>query len=238
VIELKETYTKGRKFGRMSRREHDALRTILPMVKLGTESVLDKKATFGREAPLYLEIGFGNGGFLLEKAATTPQHDFIGIEIYVTGISKLLVNLVSRDNPDALAVTNVRVFNKDARSILLHNIPPDFLDGAYVLFPDPWPKKRHKDRRLINPEFAGILFSRLKSGGAVVAATDSQDYAVEIESSFISAGFVSDRQDLSDIYKTTYALKAAKENKQLSVYRFIRADVHLPEQACVPAQCF
>lgn len=229
LIDIKKTYTKGRKFGRMSRREHNALIAILPMVKLCTESVLDKKDIFGREAPLYLEIGFGNGGFLLEKAVSAPQHDFIGIEIYVTGISKLLVNLVSTDNPDALAVTNVRVFNKDARSILLNNIPPDILDGAYVLFPDPWPKKRHKDRRLINPEFAGILFSRLRAGGAVIAATDSKDYAKEIESSFLSAGFVAGSEDLSDIDKTTYALKAVKENRQLMIYRFVKGDVRLSE---------
>jgi len=229
VIDFKETYTKGRKFGRMSRREHNALMTILPMVKLSTESVLDKQDIFGREAPLYLEIGFGNGGFLLEKAVTDPQHDFIGIEIYVTGISKLLVNLMSIDNPAALSVTNVRVFNKDAKSILINNIPPDSLDGVYVLFPDPWPKKRHKNRRLINPEFTRILFSRLKAEGPVVVATDSQDYATEIESSFISAGFVADRQRPSDIDKTTYALKAVKENRQLRMYRFLKGNVRLSE---------
>lgn len=229
LLDIKKTHTKGRKFGRMSRREHDALRTILPMVKLSTEPVMDGTEVFGREAPLYLEIGFGNGGFLLEKAVTTPQHDFIGIEIYVTGISKLLVNLVSTDNPDALAVTNVRVFNKDAMSVLINNIPPGSLDGVYILFPDPWPKKKHKKRRLINPELAVILFSRLKTEGYVVVATDKQDYAEDIERAFISSGFRAVMEGPSEIDKTTYALKAAKGNKQLSVYRFIRADVRLPE---------
>ncbi len=228
MIDVKETQTKGRKFGRMSRREHDSLITLLPIVRLSTESVLDKADVFGREAPLYLEIGFGTGTFLCEKAVAAPQFDFIGIEIYVTGIAKLLT-LISKDNTAALSITNVRVFNKDARSVLINNIPPDSLDGAYILFPDPWPKKRHHKRRLINHEFAGILLSRLKAEGSVFIATDSQNYAGEIESSFMSAGFVADRQELSDIDNTTYALKAAKENRQLRMYRFIKRNVGLSE---------
>ncbi|MBI5663934.1 MAG: tRNA (guanosine(46)-N7)-methyltransferase TrmB [Nitrospirae bacterium] len=169
-----------------------------------------------------MEIGFGSGAFLLEKAVSAPQHDFIGIEIYVTGIAKLLVNLISKDNAAELSVTNVRVFNKDAKSVLINNIPPGSLDGAYILFPDPWHKKRHHKRRLINPEFAGVLSSRLRAGGSVVVATDSQDYAAEMESSFISAGFVSDSEELSDVDRTTYALKALKEERPLKVYRFVR----------------
>lgn len=222
MIDITKTHTKGRKFGRMSRREHDALAAILPIVRLSTERVMDKKDVFGREAPLYMEIGFGSGAFLLEKAVSAPQHDFIGIEIYVTGIAKLLVNLISKDNAAELSVTNVRVFNKDAKSVLINNIPPGSLDGAYILFPDPWHKKRHHKRRLINPEFAGVLSSRLRAGGSVVVATDSQDYAAEMESSFISAGFVSDSEELSDVDRTTYALKALKEERPLKVYRFVR----------------
>lgn len=228
AIDIKKTYTKGRKFGRMSRKEHEALSTILPVVKLGTESIMDKTTVFGREAPLYLEIGFGSGAFLFENAARAPQHDFIGIEIYVTGIAKLLVNLISNDNQATRPVTNLRVFNKDAKSILINNIPPDYLDGAYILFPDPWPKKRHHKRRLINPEFAGILFSRLKAGGTVAVATDSQDYAAAIESSFASAGFGMDIEELPDVHKTTYALKALKENRQLRIYRFIKEIDRMP----------
>jgi tRNA (guanine-N7-)-methyltransferase len=222
VIDLKETKTKGRKFGRMSLKEREALVTVLPIVRISAESFIDKTAVFGREAPLFLEIGFGAGTFLSEKAAEAPQYDFIGIEIYVTGIAKLLINLISKDAPAALSVSNVRVFNKDARSVLTSNIPPGSLDGAYILFPDPWPKKRHQKRRLINPEFAGILFSRLKGKGSVIVATDSQGYAAEIESSFVSAGFETESEDLSDIKRTTYALKAFKENRPLRIYRFVK----------------
>jgi len=229
VIDLRETKTKGRKFGRMSLKEREALVTILPVVRLCTESVIDRTDIFGREAPLFLEIGFGTGTFLLEKAAESPQHDFIGIEIYVTGIAKLLINLISRENPAALSVTNLRVFNKDAKSVLINNIPPASLDGVYILFPDPWPKKRHQKRRLINPEFARMLFSRLKSNGPVIVATDSRDYAAEIESSFASAGFKMECEDMSDIRKTTYALKAFKENRPLRIYRFTRWNVRMAE---------
>ena len=82
---------------------------------------------------------------------------------------------------------------------------------------------------MINPEFAGILFSRLKAGGAVIAATDSQDYAPEIEGAFVSAGFGSDSGDLSDIDKTSYALKAIKEERPLRIYRFVKGNVSLPD---------
>ncbi|MEW6601260.1 MAG: tRNA (guanosine(46)-N7)-methyltransferase TrmB [Nitrospirota bacterium] len=227
VIETKKTYTKGRKKGRMSRREHDALASILPLVRLGTESVMDNADVFGREAPLYAEIGFGTGAFLFEKAVNTPQHNFIGIEIYVTGIAKLMVSLMRSDDPTGLSVNNLRVFNKDARSVLVNNIPPESLDGVYILFPDPWHKKRHNKRRLINNEFAGILYSRLKAEGFVTVATDSKDYAAEIESAFISSGFAADMQSFSNIDTTTYALKALKENRELRMYRFIKCQEDL-----------
>ncbi|MDO8281679.1 MAG: tRNA (guanosine(46)-N7)-methyltransferase TrmB [Thermodesulfovibrionia bacterium] len=226
---VRKTRTTGRKSGRMSKAGRSALSTILPLIKLCTESVMDKADVFGREAPLYLEIGFGTGAFLSEKAATAPQHDFIGIEIYVTGISKLLVNLISQEDPDALSITNVRVFNKDARSVLENNIPPDSFDGIYILFPDPWPKKKHHKRKLINPEFAAILFPRLKAQGYIVVATDSDEYATEIESSFASAGFVIEGEDLSDISRTAFALKAAKDNRQFNRYRFVKAGIRLVE---------
>jgi len=229
VIDLRETKTKGRKFGRMSLKERETLVTVLPIVRISAESFIEKTGVFGREAPLFLEIGFGTGTFLSEKAAEAPQHDFIGIEIYVTGIAKLLINLISKDNPAALSVTNVRVFNKDARSVLINNIPPGSLDGVYILFPDPWPKKRHQKRRLINPDFAGILFSRLKGKGSIIVATDSREYAAEIESSFVSACFETESEDLSDIRRTTYALKAFKENRPLRIYRFVKGNVHMAE---------
>lgn len=229
TINLIKTRTTGRKCGRMSKAGRSALSTILPLIRLSTESVMDKADVFGREAPLYLEIGFGTGAFLSENAAASPQHDFIGIEIYVTGISKLLVNLISQEDPAALSIANVRVFNKDARSVLENNIPPDSLDGVYILFPDPWPKKRHNKRRLINPEFAAILFHRLKAQGSIVVATDSVEYAAEIESAFASAGFVTEGEDLSDISRTAFALKAAKDNRQFKRYRFVKADVRLSD---------
>ncbi|MBI4825813.1 MAG: tRNA (guanosine(46)-N7)-methyltransferase TrmB [Nitrospirae bacterium] len=226
TINVRKLRTTGRKSGRMSKRGRNALSTILPLIQLSTESVMDKADVFGREAPLYLEIGFGTGAFLSDKAATFPHHDFIGIEIYVTGIAKLLLNLMSPEDPTALSITNVKIFNKDARSVLENNIPPDSLDGVYILFPDPWPKKRHNKRRLITPEFTSILFHRLKAQGSIVVATDSDEYAAEIESSFASAGFVIEGEDLSDISRTAFALKAAKDNRQFQRYRFVKADTN------------
>lgn len=217
----KKTYPKGRKTGRMSLKEREALTTVLPMIRLSSETALNKTEVFGRETPLYLEIGFGDGKFLFQKASNAPQCDFIGIEIYLTGIAKLLTKLISKDTPEALSLTNIRIFNEDARDVLT-NIPADFLDGIYILFPDPWPKKRHHKRRLINTEFASILFSKLKTNGFVIAATDFGEYATEIENSFLSAGFMIDSNALPDIEKTAYALKASEKKSELRIYRFVK----------------
>lgn len=225
MTDIKKTYTKGRKKGRMSLKEREALTTALPMIRLSPDTVFDKAEVFGREAPLYLEIGFGDGTFLFKKALNAPQCDFIGIEIYLTGIAKLLIKLISKDKPAALSLTNIRVFNADARDVLT-NIPENSLDGIYILFPDPWPKKRHHKRRLINAEFAAILFSKLRTKGFAIAATDSGEYAAEIERSFLSAGFMLDNNELPDVEKTVYALKATEKKTELKCYKFIN-----PKQA-------
>lgn len=222
VTDFRETETKGRKSGRMSARERDVLERLLPVVGLSHEQVLDKKQAFGREAPLFLEVGFGRGTFLLEQAVLAPESDFIGVEIYRPAISRLLKGLEGGEGDAGLPITNVRVYNHNAKYVLMDCIPEHYLDGVYILFPDPWPKKKHQKRRLIDQDFCVLLLSRLKPGADVIVATDHAGYAEEIEHVFESSGFILESKDVSDTWTTAYAMKALKKKNGHRTYRYVR----------------
>ncbi len=222
LTDFRETKTMGRKAGRMSPTERDALDRLLPMVGLSPECVLDTEKVFGREAPLFLEIGFGRGTFLLDKAYLSPENDFIGIEIYRPGVAKLLKGIAGIDGPEGSLISNLRVYNHNAENVLMDCIPENSLDGVYILFPDPWSKPRHRKRRLISPEFCSLLLSRLRPGGSAVVATDHTEYASKIESAFDTAGFTLESKNMSDTWTTAYALKASKKNDTLRTFRFLR----------------
>ncbi len=132
---------------------------------------LDLDALFGRSALRRLEIGFGMGESLLAMAGAAPEIDFLGIEVYRPGVGHLLRELAARN------IGNVRVISADAVEVLRDMIPPAALDAIYIFFPDPWPKKRHHKRRLMNPSFASLAVSRLSTGGLLHMATDWEDYA-------------------------------------------------------------
>ena len=134
----------------------------------------DLAAVFGREAPVVLEIGFGMGQSLVEMAAAEPHKDFIGVEVHKPGVGKLFHGMVQSE------VDNIRVYCHDAVEVLQHCIAPDSLDEIQIYFPDPWHKKRHHKRRLIQPPFVTLLVSRLKPGGQLHVATDWQNYAEQI----------------------------------------------------------
>jgi tRNA (guanine-N7-)-methyltransferase len=222
LTDLRETETKGRRAGRMSATEREALERLLSVVGLSPEFVLDSEKVFGRKAPLFLEIGFGRGTFLVEQASLFPEKDFIGIEIFRPGIAKLLKGLERIDRPDGQLVGNVRIYEHTAQNVLLDCIFENSLDGIYMLFPDPWHKSRHRKRRLISPEFCRLLFSRLRPGGSVVVATDHTEYASKIERVFDTSGFILESKDTSEIWTTAYALKASKKNDTLRTFRFVR----------------
>jgi tRNA (guanine-N7-)-methyltransferase len=133
---------------------------------------LDLDAIFGRRAPRTLEIGFGNGDHLASLAAAHPERDYLGIEVHRPGVGHLLM-LTS-------GLTNVRVSQHDAVEVLQHQIPPGSLDEVLVLFPDPWHKKRHNKRRLIQPPFVELLASRIAPGGVLRLATDWEEYALQM----------------------------------------------------------
>jgi tRNA (guanine-N7-)-methyltransferase len=161
--------------GRMSDAQERALATLLPRYGLPCDGkLLDFAASFGRKAPVVLEIGFGMGDATAEIAQSQPQHDFIGIEVHAPGVGALLRQL------DAKGIANVRVIAHDAVEVVATMIPPASLAGIHVYFPDPWPKKRHHKRRLLQRPFVHELARRLQPGGYLHIATDWEDYAQAI----------------------------------------------------------
>ena len=132
---------------------------------------LDFAATFGNAAPVILEIGFGNGDATWRMAEAEPQHNFLAVEVHRPGVGRLLLMLAQR------GIGNVRVVCADAVQVLRERVPPGSLDGVRIYFPDPWPKKRHHKRRILQPAFVDLLASRMRNGAILHLATDWAPYA-------------------------------------------------------------
>lgn len=126
---------------------------------------------FGRVAPIIVEIGFGNGDSLAKMAAEHPEQDYIGIEVHRPGVGHLLMLLEQQQ------LTNVRIYCHDAIEVLEQCIPDTTLAGVHLFFPDPWPKKKHHKRRIVNDHFIALLLDKLTVGGYFHAATDWEHYA-------------------------------------------------------------
>lgn len=161
-----------RREGRITVAQQRALETLWPRFGItpGTEE-LDLDLIFGRRAPRILEIGFGMGDSLLACASAHPENDYLGIEVHRPGIGGVLRKL------DELSLSNVRIIDGDALVALRTNIRDAAFDAIYVFFPDPWPKKRHHKRRLVQPEFMTLMHAKLKPGGLLHFATDWDNYA-------------------------------------------------------------
>ena len=157
--------------GRITPGQKRALQRLWPRFGLEPGRRIDPAAIFGRQAPLTLEIGFGNGESLASMAAREPATDFIGIEVHRPGVGHLLQEL------DKQALDNVRIINEDAVKVLRDSLPACSLDRLLLFFPDPWHKKRHHKRRIVQPDFIALVASRLKPGGILHMATDWEDYA-------------------------------------------------------------
>ncbi len=132
---------------------------------------LDLATTFNRRAPVVFEIGFGNGDSLFEMAQLAPEKDFIGVEVHTPGVGRLMHHVL-----DA-SLENVRVFQEDAVDVLRHCIPDNSLATVQIFFPDPWHKKRHHKRRIVQPEFAQLVRRKLAADGTIHMATDWENYA-------------------------------------------------------------
>ncbi len=152
-----------------------ALAELGPRLVLPLDSEpLDPTAVFGRTAPLVVEIGFGMGQATAAIAAAQPERDFIGIEVHPPGVGALLQRI------DQAGLTNLRLVQHDAVAVLESMIAPASLAAVHVFFPDPWHKKKHHKRRLIQPPFVALLASRLAPGGRLHCATDWQPYAQQM----------------------------------------------------------
>jgi tRNA (guanine-N7-)-methyltransferase len=158
--------------GRITPAQQRALAELWP--KYGVEftpQLLDLRALFARAAPCTIEIGFGNGDNLLRLAAAHPQRDFLGIEVHRAGIGRLLLAL------EAQQLRNVRIVCHDAVDVLAAQVAPLSVQEILILFPDPWPKKRHHKRRLLQAAFVALAASRLAPTGQLRLATDWEPYA-------------------------------------------------------------
>ncbi|MCO5122983.1 MAG: tRNA (guanosine(46)-N7)-methyltransferase TrmB [Rhizobacter sp.] len=161
--------------GRMGSGQTRALQELGPRYVLPyRQQLLDFAAVFGRDAPVVLEIGFGMGDATAAIAARMPEVDFLGVEVHTPGVGALLQRIGEQ------GLTNLRIVQHDAVEVLAAMIPPDSLAGIHVYFPDPWHKKRHHKRRLIQPGFVATLARHLAPDGTLHCATDWQPYAEQM----------------------------------------------------------
>ena len=166
-----------RRMGRQTRGQERAMAELWPAFGLEPPAgaTLDLAAGFGREAPCVLEIGFGNGDALAAMAAECPDVNFLGAEVHVPGVGHCLLSI------ERLGLTNVRLLRQDAVEFLRECLPDGSLHGVHLYFPDPWHKKRHHKRRIVQPAFVALLAARVAPGGYFHVATDWPDYATHIQ---------------------------------------------------------
>jgi len=166
-----ELRTHGRKNGFVTAGQEARLRRWLPVIGLPRDRTL-AQAGLAADAPWVMEIGFGNGDFLVHLARRHPEWQLIGVEIYLPGVAKAVARL-----EDAGVIDRVRISQLPAQYVLAEQVAAGQLAGIYINHPDPWPKKRHHKRRLIQPDFAALMVSRLREGGFVKLASDKPDLA-------------------------------------------------------------
>jgi tRNA (guanine-N7-)-methyltransferase len=161
--------------GRFSPAQQRAYAELMP--RLGVPygaTPLDFQRIFGRDAPVVVEIGSGMGETTVRIAAENADNDYLAIEVHAPGVGSLLRRVEEE------GLTNLRVVQHDAVEVLREMVPEGSLAGIHVFFPDPWPKKRHHKRRLVQPAFAALAASRLARGGRLHVATDWQEYAEQV----------------------------------------------------------
>jgi len=179
-----------RRSGRLTPSQQRALTELWPEYGVNYEAqVRELDSLFERSAPVVLEIGFGNGETLVQQAAANPGLNFLGIEVHEPGVGHCL--LKARD----AGISNLRLIMHDAIEVLTRQIPPLSLQRINIYFPDPWPKKRHHKRRMLQPAFLELVHSRLLPDGALHIATDWANYAEHIDEVFAACSlFVCDER--------------------------------------------
>jgi tRNA (guanine-N7-)-methyltransferase len=165
-----------RRAGRITQAQHRALKELWPQYGIEfSNNRIDLDEVFGRSAERILEIGFGNGESLVHEAAENPEIDYLGVEVHEPGIGHCLVAA------HEAGLTNLRIIRHDAIEVLEHQIADGALARINLLFPDPWPKKRHHKRRIVQEPFLQLAASKLATGGALHIATDWENYAEQID---------------------------------------------------------
>jgi tRNA (guanine-N7-)-methyltransferase len=169
--ETSRRHVYGRTRGKaLKPRQANLMETLFPGVSISFgEGTLDPRSLFGEVKEVWLEVGFGGGEHLAHQAETHPDTGIMGCEPFLNGVAKLVSEI------DLRGLSNVRILNDDAR-FLLERLAPVSLDRVFILYPDPWPKKRHNKRRFVNPETLGFLAKALKPGGELRFASDIPDY--------------------------------------------------------------
>ncbi len=158
--------------GRMTEPQERAYKEVWPVMGLELDmGMLDLAQVYGREAPVVLEIGFGMGDSLCAMATAMPEKNYLGVEVHMPGVGRLL------NNAKTGGLTNIRVFCTDALDVLAQCIPDGSLDTVQLFFPDPWHKKKHNKRRIVQLAFAETIRQKLKIGGQFHMATDWENYA-------------------------------------------------------------
>ena len=177
--------------GRMTLGQQTAFDNYWPTKGLSLDAgLMDYEKTFGRRAPIVLEIGFGMGVSLVQMAKAVPEKDFIGIEVHEPGVGKLLHGMEEH------GVENIRVYCDDAVEVLSECIADNSLDRVQIYFPDPWHKKKHNKRRLIQQGFIASLRPKIKIGGVIHLATDWEHYAEQMMEVMMAAeGFHNQAED-------------------------------------------
>jgi tRNA (guanine-N7-)-methyltransferase len=160
--------------GRTTVAQERALTELWPVYGIDLRDALDLDDIFGRRAPRCLEIGFGAGEVIGHLAETHAERDYLGIEVHRSGVGRLLLRA------EQGGLRNLRVVCEDAVEVLRERIADASFDEVLVFFPDPWHKKRHHKRRLIDATFAALLATKLRAGGTLRLATDWQDYAEQM----------------------------------------------------------
>ena len=222
----------GRRKGRVVRKAKSfLLESMLPQLRVSEACEFDREKLFeGSKQEICLEIGFGDGQHLFGQAMKNPQNGYVGVEVFQNGVANLLtlISGIKEGNQlperiDALSypVSNIRIYDDDVR-LLFSKIPDNFFDKIYLLFPDPWPKNRHADRRFVNPGNLKELARVLKTGGLFRVATDHPVYKRHVlrvmreQPDFVwTAQCGNDwKHEPKDWVKTKYQLKALREGRR------------------------
>ena len=230
----------GRRKGRTVRKAKlFLLDNLLPQMRISEASDFDKDNMFGaKKREICLEIGFGDGQHIYGQAKNNPDVGYVGVEVFKNGVANLLSlisgvkegdNLPETISLDDQEVQNIRVFDDDVR-LLFERIPDGFFDKIYLLFPDPWPKKKHADRRFVNPANLDEIYRLLKKGGLFRVATDHPVYKRHVlrtmhkDTRFTWTAKTSNdwRNEPADWVKTKYQMKAIREGRRPVWFNYLK----------------